>query len=42
MVPEVMRPVLSEVEKRFVLDAVVAKKLVEVALVEVLLSAVKF
>ena len=35
MRPEVMTPVLSEVEKRLVDEAVVEKKLVEVALVEV-------
>ena len=39
---EVMLPVLREVEKRLVDDAVVAKRLVEVALVEVDWRAVKF
>ena len=42
IVPEVMLPVLREVEKRFVELAVVLKKLVEVALVEVDWRAVKF
>ena len=39
---EVMLPVLREVEKRLVDEAVVAKRLVEVALVEVDWGAVKF
>ncbi len=42
MAPEVMFPVLSEVEKRLVLDAVVEKKLVVVALEPVALMKVKF
>ena len=42
ILPEVMRPVLSEVLKRLVLEAVVEKKLVVVAEVEVELTAVKF
>ena len=42
MAPAVMLPVLSEVEKRLVLEAVVAKKLVVVAEVPVALMKVKF
>ena len=42
MLPEVISPVLSEVEKRLVLEAVVEKKLVVVAEVPVALTKVKF
>ena len=42
MAPEVMRPVLREVENRLVELAVVANELVVVAFVEVELRAVKF
>jgi hypothetical protein len=42
ILPAVMRPVLRAVEKRLVLEAVVAKKLVEVAEVPVALMKVKF
>ena len=41
MAPEVMRPVLREVEKRLVLDAVVEKRLVVVAEVPVALVKIR-